>query len=134
MSEDIKRYDDRGNCIYWKISNDDWDEGGEETWYEYDERNNLSCIRHYNGTDAKYKYDKNDKMVYYKSSNGVEVWWEYNKNGKLIYRRDSCGNENWWVYDKEDKRKDITEQKIKEREQKEFLSREEIPRFELMEI
>ena len=56
MSEEIKKYDDRGNLIYQKYS------GGYESWSRYDENNNLIYFKNVNNDEFWYKWD-NDKEI-----------------------------------------------------------------------
>ena len=57
MSEEIKKYDKKGNCVYYKGSN------GSEYWMEYDENNNLIHYKNSIGFEQWYKYDENDKRI-----------------------------------------------------------------------
>ena len=84
------------------------------------------------------KYDEKGNFIYTKYPNGHEYWYEYDENDKCIYRKDYDRKENWWKFDKNGNRKEITEQEKVERkfrkQEKEFLSRESVMRFELMEL
>jgi YD repeat-containing protein len=83
------------------------------------------------------KYDENNNLVYYRDSDGFEFWREYDENNNLIYGRETLGFEFWYKWENSEQI-DITEQKLyqikKLKEQKEFLSRKEILRFELKEL
>ncbi len=112
MSEDkeIMGYDERGNLIHYKCSNDfEW-------WRKYDENNNRIYFKGYLGSD------------YY------EEWDKYDKNRNIIYCKSNIGSkkyEAWFRYDKNNKRIDITKEKI---EEKEYLSRTKCSRFKIMDI
>ena len=55
MSKEIKKYDERGNIIYFKGLS------GFENWKKFDERH---------------------RIIYYKNSNGVEYWSKYDENNE----------------------------------------------------
>ncbi len=57
MSKEIRKYDEKSNCIYYKSSSD------LEIWTKYDENNNL---------------------IYYTSSFGYEHWLKYGENNRRI--------------------------------------------------
>lgn len=106
MTDEIEEYDERGNLTYFK-----WKDM--ERWSEYDENNNL---------------------VHYRSITGSESWYEYDENNNKIYQRSGSGAEFWYKYDENKEEINITKEKLKERAEKEFLSRTPVGRFELMEI
>ena len=64
----IKEYDDKGNLIRFKNSNNF------KYWYEYDDRDNL---------------------VHYKDSKGYEVWNEYDEKGNIINKLIHYSNGVW---------------------------------------
>jgi hypothetical protein len=109
--EEIKEYDDRGNVVYYRNP--------------------------YSGYEFWHKYDKNNNIIHSKGSNSCESWREYDEDNNLVHFKDSADSESWFKW-KENERTRITKQEfdqIKEaKEHKEFLSREYVPRFELMEI
>ena len=84
------------------------------------------------------EHDDNGYVIYCKYSGGDETWWEYDENEDLVNLENTMGYECWWKYDEKGKQIEITKQefeKIKlKKEQKEFLSRKPISKFELMEI
>lgn len=106
MSEIIRELDKNNNCIHYK------DPDGHEEWCEYDEKNNI---------------------IHIKDSRGYESWAEFNENNKIIHSRNSQGKIWWGKYENEHQI-EITEQEFKQIKEQEFLSREPIPRFELMEL
>ena len=61
----IKKYDERGNEIYFK-------------------RDRYEVCKEYN---------ENNKLIHRKDSNGYEEWWEYNEKGNLIHYKNSNGEE-----------------------------------------
>ncbi len=116
MSEEIKRYDDRGNLIYYKNL------AGYESWREYDENDNLIYYKglndfeewaiynkqnkkinsvNYRGAEKWYEYDEKNREIHYKNSEGVERWYKYNKNNILVYHKNPNGSEIWSKYDNE---------------------------------
>ena len=108
--ETIYKFDERGNCIYYKNS------VGREYWRKFDKNNN--CVYYKNFIDERwYKYDENNKLIYCKISDGREVWYKQDRNNKNIY---------------------ITEKEYKEiefrKKEKEYLSRTKCSRFEIMDI
>ncbi len=109
MSEEIKKYDEEINLIYHK------DPTGLIYWWEYNE---------------------NGHLIHVKNSFGREAWYEYNKKGEqtTAHYKNLYGEENWYIYDEDGNQIDMTKQKLKEREEKEFLSRTPASRFELMDI
>ncbi len=111
MSKVIEKKDDRGNLIYHKDSN------GTEYWWDHDKSNN---------------------MIHGKNSKGCEIWQGWDERNRRIYYKTDTGYEQWYKYDEEGREIDITELKLKERglreQEKEFLNRESVPRFELMEL
>jgi len=52
MKEEIEKYDDRGNIVYYEAST------GYKIWYEYDENNN--CV-HYRTSEGHEEWHKHDK-------------------------------------------------------------------------
>ncbi len=115
MSEKIEKRDERGNIIYYK------DFKGLEYWSEYDENNKEISCRNADGNSYRYEYDEYSRIIYYQNICG---------NGEKV--------EAWYKYDEYERRTIITKQEFKqikkEKEQKEFLSRKEISRFDLMEV
>lgn len=121
MSKEISEYDENGNLIYFKDfyyrpNNSDSDEGYEE-WYKYDENSNL---------------------VHHENSDGEAEWYKYDENNRVIYGRDTTGLQVWLKYDENNERISITQKEFEQikfwKAEHEFLSREEITRFELMEF
>ncbi len=114
MSEEIKKYDERGNIIYIKWSGI-FD--SVESWRVYDENNNV---------------------IYYKRSgcdkSWNESWSEYDGNRNQIHYRNDKGYEKWWKYNKNDDRIEIAKIEFEKIKEKEYLSRTKCSRFELMEI
>ncbi len=83
------------------------------------------------------EYDNKGNCVYLKT-NGYEYWSEYDENNRIIHWKNSVGEEQWWEYGEDNWAIEITEQKLKEiefkKQEKEFLSRNPISRFRLMDI
>ena len=120
MSKEIEEYDEKGNLIYRKYSDD-----GDEYWYRYDENNNLLHINIFKGCECfhqcSYEYDENNNLIHWKSLDS-----------------DGDSAEYFMKYDENNEKIDITQkefEQIKARKaEHEFLNREEITRFELMEL
>ncbi len=106
MSKKIEKLDGRGNLIYFKNAE------GKEYWYEYDD---------------------NDNEIHYKNSVGLEYWCEYNEHNKLIHYKDDGGEEHF-KWDDLGNQIEITKQEFEQIKEIEFLSREPVMRFELMDI
>lgn len=111
-NKEIKKYDNKGNKIYYK------DSKGDEYWWEY---------------------DKNGNNIHYKgSNNGLEEWSEFDEKNNMIYWKDFDGQEYWYKFDENNEEIDITEQEYKEieynRKIKEYDSRTKCSRFEIMDI
>lgn len=110
MMEKIKKIDDKGNLIY---------------------------RRSYTGFEQWFEYDGDDNLIHYKDSYGYEYWREFDKNGNRIYYRDSYGREKWYKWDHKNQI-EITEQEYlnikKNKEHKEFIFREKINPFELLDL
>jgi YD repeat-containing protein len=82
----IKRYyiyDDRGNRIYWEVS-DGW------VKYEYDDKGNLIYHENSDGDWWKWEYDDKGNRIYYEDSDGWRKY-EYDDKGNKIYYEDSHG-------------------------------------------
>ncbi len=108
MNKSIEKCDDRGNLIYCKNS------GGEEYWYEW---------------------DKNGDMTYYKNPDGYEYWFNVYKCCSLAYLKNCFGVEFWYKIESFGKERiEITKQEFDRIKEKEFLSRELVSIFELMEL
>ena len=75
------------------------DSNGIESWYEYDENNNLIHYKDSTGYEYWESYDKNSNLIHHKDSTGYEEWYEYDENNNLIYYKDSEGIEYWNRYD-----------------------------------
>ncbi len=113
--------------------------------YEHDKKGNLIHYRWGDGYECWREFDENSNVIYRKDSDGHECWKKFDENNKIIYRKrigykrigynpktgKSFENENWYKYDKNGNKIDITKEKLEERE---YLSREKVSRFELMEI
>ncbi len=84
------------------------------------------------------KYDVRGYLIYKKYSDDDEVWYKYNENGNLIYYKNPKGLEYWWKHDENNRATAITKKEFKEiefrKQEKEYLSRTKVSRFELMEI
>ncbi len=67
-NKEIKKYDDRGNLIYWRWSS------GYESWKKYDENNSYIYFKNSKGSEYWYKYDKfgNQTMITEKEYNEIE--------------------------------------------------------------
>jgi YD repeat-containing protein len=77
-------HDDRGNRIYWELSNDKWRKT------EYDDKGNLIYYEHSGGYWEKHEYDDRGKLIYYEDSDGWKKY-EYDDKGNRIYYEDSNG-------------------------------------------
>ncbi len=110
-NEEIKKYDDRGNCIYCKYS-DGW-----EYWQ---------------------KYDENNLLIHWRNSNNYEYWREYDNRGNCIHYKNINGDEWWLKYDENYNEIKISKKEFKyiqnKKQEKEYLSRTKVTRFELMDI
>ncbi len=105
---------------------------------KYDDRDNLiykyfprfSC-------GEWYKYDENNNRIYSKNSYGEEQWWEYDENNNVIHCKNSSGFEHWYKWNK-NKEIYITEKEYKNiefrKQEKEYLNRTKVTRFEIMDI
>ncbi len=88
------------------------------------------------------KYNDRGHQIYYKTDSSFEVWKKYDKNNNLIHYKDfngsefPNGSEFWYKYNENNIRTLITEQEYKEIEfqEKEYMNRERVSRFELMDI
>ena len=69
MSNNNKKYDDKGNVIYRLFPG--WDDL--EEWYKYDDNNN---------------------MIYAKDSKGFKIWKEYDEENRKIHYRDNKGDKD----------------------------------------
>ena len=83
------------------------------------------------------RYDDRGNLIHYKHSDGFEYWREFDENNNRNYYKNSNGCELWFKWE-DGERIEITQQEFKQikrnKRQKEFLSREPVSRFELMEI
>ncbi len=79
-------------------------------------------------SEEKEKYDERGNLVYYRGPLGMEQWKEYNEDNMCIHYKNSDGREYWVRYTAEGKTI-VTHSK-----EEEFLSREEVSRFKLMEV
>ncbi len=84
------------------------------------------------------KYDEKGHLIYFKDEDGFEEWRKWDDNKYLIYYKLSDDYEYWYMYSDLGRRIEITEQEFKNIEfrkrEKEYLSREKVSRFEIMEI
>ncbi len=85
------------------------------------------------------EYDKNNNLIRSKYFDGYEIWSEYDENNNKIHYKDNDDFEEWYKYDNENNEKiKITKKEYKEikfrKEEKEYLSREKVSRFEIMDI
>ncbi len=115
MSEEIIKRNENGDIIYYKSSS-----SRENIKYEYWK-----------------KYDENNNIIHYKSVNGFEYWSEYDGNNE-IHCWNNEGDEVWYKQDENNCRVEITKQEFERIErvkaEQEFLSRDPISRFELIEL
>lgn len=111
MSEEIDKHDDKGNLAYHK------DSAGCEYWWEYNDNGNMIHGKNSNGYEIWQEFDERHRVIYFKNCRNYEIWYKHNNFGKKI---------------------EITKQEFEEikriKAEKEFLSREPIPRFELIEL
>ncbi len=88
--------------------------------------------RKYSNTKFWHIYSKDeDGITYAKRFDGFETWDKYDEKGRIIYRKNSEGEEYWWRYNKEGNISLITKEKYDELE---YLNRERVSRFEIMDI
>ncbi len=84
------------------------------------------------------KFDKNGNKIYCKEVSGFEFWQEFDENNRKIHWKDSAGSESWYKYNKNNIRLKITEQEYRNiefrKQEKEYLSRRKVSRFEIMDI
>ena len=110
----------------------------EKVMKEYDKNNNLIYFKNIFGFERWYKYDENNNKIHYKNSNNEEYWIEYDKNNRRIHYRDTSNIEKWYEYNKNGDKIDITKEKLEyiefRKKEREYLSREKVSRFELMDI
>ena len=78
-------YDEKGNVIYWEVSNDYWYK------WEYDEKGNEIYFENSNGCWSKSKHNEKGYVIYYENNKGYWAKWEYNEKGKAIYYENSKG-------------------------------------------
>ena len=108
MSEEFKKYDKRGNLIYYRNSDT------YESWAEFDDNNNELSFKNSNNYGYWCKYDENNNLIHYKNTYGFEFWYKYDENNKQI---------------------DITEKEFKQIERiKLYLNNKKINKFELIDI
>ena len=85
----VKKYDKKGNIIYYKGSK------GYEVWNEYDTNGKL--IHHKSNIfEYWYEYDSNGNMIHSLDNHGYEDWYEYDSNGNKIHHKDNRGYE-WFA-------------------------------------
>lgn len=96
----------------------------------YDDRGNVIYEKNSN-CEHWYKYDENNNNIHWRRSDGHELWQYYDKNNRVIHCKIISGKEWWYRYDRSGTCIDITKEIL---EKIEFLSREFISRFELMEL
>ena len=83
---------------------------------------------------CKIKENRKGKIIKIIYSNKEIDKYQYNKFSQLIYFKSSNGNEQWWKYDENNNKIDITEQIKNKKIEKEFISREPINPFSLLDI
>lgn len=108
MSELIEKFNDRGYLIYSKHPN------GKESWIEYDKNDAITCIKNTEGYEYHLNVYEGHSLVYLKNSKGIEFWYKLNSI--------------------EERRIPITRQEFEKIKEQEFLSREEVSIFELMDL
>ena len=112
MSEVIREFDDRGNCIYLKSY-------CVEEWGEYDEFNN--CI-------------------HVKSSDGLECWLEFDEYGRMVHYRYNDGKRiEFFMYNDKGDRVKITQAEFEQIKKDKainnfYLNNSKVSRFELIDI
>lgn len=97
-----KWFDDKGRCIHYKEVNCDY-----EDWTEYDENGNDIHFKNTNDYEDWTEYDDNNKMIHYTCNYGLEEWCKYDDNGRLIECIGSTGYEEYRTYDDKGKLIDI---------------------------
>lgn len=68
----------------------------------FDEKDNITYLRDFNGYEKRTIFDDLGQEILYKESNGFTRWSEY-KEDKLLHRKDSEGYEEWNRYDEDGK-------------------------------
>ena len=83
---------------------------------EYDDRGNLIYIEYFDGYKYRQEFDKNNNVVHYKNSNKEEYWYKYIEGERISITKKEF------------------EQIKSDEEYQEFISREPVSRFNLMDI
>ena len=79
--------------------------------------------------------DEKGNCIYLKTSKGEEVRYEYDERNRRIYFNNiTHGWKHWFKHNENNEKIVITQQEFEQIKEKEFLSREEISIFELMEL
>ena len=82
MAEEIKKYDDKENLVYWKFFD------GYEEWYKYDENNNQVYCKNSIGDKWWYKYNKYNEQITATEQEYNEI--EFRKKEKEYLSRTKC--------------------------------------------
>ncbi len=130
-------YDNNGNLVHLKNSKD------YEVWWEFDENNDLIYSKHVNGIMVA-EYERSSVSGLYNKTHwintyGDEYWQKWDDANRLMLSSSSTGDlDVWFKYDDEREFTEIEEEEYKQikkdGKEREFLSREEVPRFNLMEV
>lgn len=65
----LSEYDRKGNWIY-------YNNGGLETWYDYDSKGNVIHWKKKDGDEGWYEYNSKGNLIHFKYSEGYEIWIE----------------------------------------------------------
>lgn len=88
--------------------------------------------------EEKIKFDENNNIVYRKYPDGDEYSYEYDEYNRLICSIDIIHSDECWFGYETGLRRNITKEKFEEtkfkKQEKEFLKRTPISRFEMMEL
>lgn len=88
-----KDYDENGNLILYKDTEDTWIE------FKYDDQNNMIYFKdHINLRESWHRYDDKNRLIYRKDSDGKVQQWEYNP--LCTHYKDNTGYETWITYNK----------------------------------
>jgi len=139
--EEWMLYDDRGNMIHlvstlWgvedpnnpkgilmsgvEVNEEDCSFHSCESWFEYDEDNNIIHEKHDRGAEEWSVYDKNHNMISCVNQDGIEEWMEYDDQHNMIhYKSEDTRNdeivEAWYKYTSCGKQVEITEEEFDKR-------------------
>jgi YD repeat-containing protein len=104
---------------------------------EYNRNGDITYHRYIDGIEAWYKYDEKNNLLHHVNTRGHEIRVEYDYENMLMKVIRKGGSKFYYILlsnDMKDKHQ-ITRKEFEGiKEYKEFLSRKEISRFELLDI